>query len=45
VIESIFQGGARHHVPYVALIAVMVGMVLDLAVQPASKFRQVSPLP
>jgi 4-amino-4-deoxy-L-arabinose transferase-like glycosyltransferase len=45
VIDSVFESGPRHHVPYVALIAVLVGMVLGLAVQPASTFRQVSPQP
>ena len=32
-IDSVFESGPRHHVPYVALIAVLVGMVLNSAVQ------------
>jgi len=32
-IDSVFESGPRHHVPYVAPIAVLVGMVLSLAVQ------------
>jgi 4-amino-4-deoxy-L-arabinose transferase-like glycosyltransferase len=30
-IDSVFESGPRHHVPYVALIAVLVGMVLSSA--------------
>ena len=40
VIDSVFESGPRHHVPYVALIAVLVGMVLSLAVQPDPKSTQ-----
>jgi len=36
-IDSVFESGPRHHVPYVALLAVLVGMVLDLAVQQSLK--------
>jgi len=32
-IDSVFESGPRHHVPYVALIAVLVGMVLASAAQ------------
>jgi 4-amino-4-deoxy-L-arabinose transferase-like glycosyltransferase len=32
-IDSVFESGPRHHVPYVALIAVLAGMVLGSAVQ------------
>lgn len=36
-IETIFQSGGRHHIPYVALIAVLVGMVLNSAIQQEPK--------
>jgi len=39
-IDSVFESGPRHHVPYVALIAVLVGMVLSSAVQPKPKPTQ-----
>ncbi len=33
VIDSVFESGPRHHVPYVALIGIMVGIVLSNAAQ------------
>jgi hypothetical protein len=33
VIDSVFESGPRHHVPYVALISVLVGMALSAAAQ------------
>ena len=32
-IDTVFQSGGRHHIPYVALIGVLVGMVLNSAIQ------------
>ncbi|MGB7985167.1 MAG: glycosyltransferase family 39 protein [Terracidiphilus sp.] len=32
-IDSVFESGPRHHVPYVALLAVLAGMVLNSASQ------------
>jgi len=39
-IDSAFESGPRHHVPYVALIAVLVGMVLSSAAQQESESNQ-----
>jgi 4-amino-4-deoxy-L-arabinose transferase-like glycosyltransferase len=38
-IDSVFESGPRHHVPYVALIAVLVGIALSTAIQPESNSR------
>jgi len=32
-IDSVFESGARHHVPYVAFISVLVGIALSSAVE------------
>jgi 4-amino-4-deoxy-L-arabinose transferase-like glycosyltransferase len=37
MIDSVFESGPRHHVPYVALIAVLTGMVLSSAVRQGPK--------
>jgi hypothetical protein len=39
-IDSFFESGPRHHVPYVALIAVLVGMALSSAAQQESESNQ-----
>ncbi|MEI9978133.1 MAG: glycosyltransferase family 39 protein [Edaphobacter sp.] len=39
-IDSVFESGSRHHVPYIAPIAILVGMVLSLAVQKELKPAQ-----
>jgi hypothetical protein len=39
-IDSVFESGPRHHVPHVALIAVLVAMVLSSAVQPEPALHQ-----
>lgn len=40
VIDSVVESGPRHHVPYVAVISVLVSMVLSLALQRAPKPNQ-----
>lgn len=39
-IDSVFESGPRHHVPYVALIGVLVGIVLSLAAPQETRTNQ-----
>jgi len=36
-IDSVFESGPRHHIPYLALMAVMAGMVWNEAVRQSGK--------